>query len=307
VVILAPKKEGKGPKIPKNPSPSNKRPGTRKNPDPEPVAVVPDPEKILRNSKVLPIHSSHSKGKLSSENSQAESFEIIKTQANEDLEPESEIKLVVESDIVSFPTNVSELNSEQRKLLIELIKQEYPFLLSETGNLRVPNTSIKIETETSSSSCESFSFEDFGAHYCYFDNPLFLSPLDDHSPKEKYPSTERQGSGAIHISCNIQGIVSPATSPILLTPLALSTANMAADRMDQIVAARYAPLVLPQVMYAFPPNDYMRYLPRFNGDGSVTVEEHLSSFYSFADNFNVEHVDVWMRLFVPSLNGEARK
>jgi hypothetical protein len=33
----------------------------------------------------------------------------------------------------------------------------------------------------------------------------------------------------------------------------------------------------------------------------------LSSFYSFADNFNVEHVDVWMRLFVQSLNGEARK
>jgi hypothetical protein len=67
---------------------------------------------------------------------------------------------------------------------------------------------------------------------------------------------------------------------------------MAADRMDEIVAARYAPLVLPQVMYAFPPNDYMRYLPKFNGDGSVTVEEHLSSFYSFADNFNVEHPDV---------------
>jgi hypothetical protein len=82
---------------------------------------------------------------------------------------------------------------------------------------------------------------------------------------------------------------------------------MAADRMDEIVAARYAPLVLPQVMYAFPPNDYMRYLPRFNGDGSVTAEENLSSFYSFADNFNVEHADVWMRLFVQSLNGEARK
>ena len=73
---------------------------------------------------------------------------------------------------------------------------------------------------------------------------------------------------------------------------------MAADRMDEIVAARYAHLVLPQVMYAFPPNDYMRYLPRFNEDGSVTAKEHLSSFYSFADNFNIEHADVWMILFV---------
>jgi hypothetical protein len=73
---------------------------------------------------------------------------------------------------------------------------------------------------------------------------------------------------------------------------------MAADRMDEIVAARYAPLVLPQFMFSFPPNDYMRYLPRFNGDGAVTAEDHLSSFYSFVGNFNVEHVDVWMRLFV---------
>jgi hypothetical protein len=180
-------------------------------------------------------------------------------------------------------------------------------LLSETGNLRVPSTSVKSETETSSSSCESFLFEDLKAHYWYFDNPLFLSPLVDHSPEEKSPSAERQGSGTIHISCNIQWIVSTARSPILLTPQALNTTNMAANRMDQIVAARYAPLVLPQVMYVFPPNDYMRYLSRFNGDGLVTAEEHLSSFYSFANSFNVEHVDVWMRLFVHSLNGEARK
>jgi hypothetical protein len=223
------------------------------------------------------------------------------------LKPESEIKPVVEFDIVSFPTNVLELNSEQRKLLIELIKQEYPFLLSEIGNLRVPNTSIKSETDTSSSSCESFSFEDFREHYCYFDNPLFLGALADHSPEEKSPFVERQGSGTIHISCNIQGIVSPVASPILLTPQDLNIANMVADRMDQIVVARYAPLILPQVMYAFPPNDYMRYLPRFNGDGSVAAKEHLSLFYSFADNFNVEHVDVWMRLFVQNLSGEARK
>ena len=69
MVILAPKKEGKGPKIPQNPPPSNKRLVTRKNPYPEPVAAVPDPEKILRKPKVLPGQSSHSKGKLASENS----------------------------------------------------------------------------------------------------------------------------------------------------------------------------------------------------------------------------------------------
>jgi hypothetical protein len=268
---------------------------------------VPDPEKILRKPKVLPGQCSHSKGKLSSEISQAESSEIIKTQANEDLKPKSEIKPVVESDTVSFPTYVLELSLEQRKFIIELIKQEYPYLLSETGDLRVPSTSVKSETKTSASSCESFSLEDFRTHYYYFDNRLFLSPLADQNPQEKSTSIERKGSGTIHTSCKTQGKFSPTTSPILLIPQTLNTTNMAADRMDQIVAARYAPLVLPQVMYAFPPNDHMRYLPIFNGEGSVTVEEHLSSFYSFANNFNVEHADVWMRLFVQSLYGEARK
>jgi hypothetical protein len=46
---------------------------------------------------------------------------------------------------------------------------------------------------------------------------------------------------------------------------------MAVNKMDGIVAARYAPLILPQVMYDFPPNDYMKYLPRFNGEGGVTT------------------------------------
>jgi hypothetical protein len=82
---------------------------------------------------------------------------------------------------------------------------------------------------------------------------------------------------------------------------------MDANRMDVIIAARYAPLVLPQVLYAFLAGDYMKYLPRFNGEGEVTAEEHLTYFYSFADNFNVEHTDVWMRLFVQSLDGEVRK
>jgi hypothetical protein len=55
VVILAPKREGKGPKTPPNSSSSNKRPVTRKNPYLEPVATVPDPEKLLKNLKFFPV------------------------------------------------------------------------------------------------------------------------------------------------------------------------------------------------------------------------------------------------------------
>ena len=66
MVILAPKREGKGPKTPLTSSSSTKIPVTRKNPDPEPIAAVPDPKKLLRKPKAISRHSSLPKGKLSS-------------------------------------------------------------------------------------------------------------------------------------------------------------------------------------------------------------------------------------------------
>ena len=113
MVILAPKREGKGPKTPPTSSSSTKRPVTRKNLDPEPVAAIPDPEKLLRKSKVIPGQSSLSKGKLHSKISQAQSSEIIKLQSDEEVIPESEIKPVIEPVTVSFPSTISELNLNQ--------------------------------------------------------------------------------------------------------------------------------------------------------------------------------------------------
>jgi hypothetical protein len=48
-------------------------------------------------------------------------------------------------------------------------------------------------------------------------------------------------------------------------------------------------------------------MPKFTGEGDVTVEERLAAFYSYADNLNIENGDVWMRVFVQSLDGEVRK
>ena len=73
------------------------------------------------------------------------------------------------------------------------------------------------------------------------------------------------------------------------------------------MAARYAPLVLPVALHDFPQGDYLKYLSKFTGEGEVTTKEHLSSFYSYDDNQNIEHEGVWTRLFVQSLDGEARK
>jgi hypothetical protein len=98
---------------------------------------------------------------------------------------------------------------------------------------------------------------------------------------------------------------SPPGSPTPIVPMA--GANPPLNRMDAIVAARYAPLILPQPMNPLPAGDYLKYMPKFTGEEDITTEEHLAAFYSYADNLNIENEDVWMRVFIQSLDGEVRK
>jgi hypothetical protein len=74
--------------------------------------------------------------------------------------------------------------------------------------------------------------------------------------------------------------------------------NLLRNRMDAIVAARYSPLVLPQPMNPLPVRDYLKYMPKFTGEKDITAKEHLSTFYSYVDNLNIENEDVWLRVFV---------
>ena len=48
-------------------------------------------------------------------------------------------------------------------------------------------------------------------------------------------------------------------------------------------------------------------MPKFTRTKGIRVEEHLESFYSYSDNLDISEDDVWMRVFVQSLDGEARK
>ena len=83
--------------------------------------------------------------------------------------------------------------------------------------------------------------------------------------------------------------------------------NQPLDMMDRMVAARYAPLVLPQPLNSLLGGDYQKYLARFNGQCETTVEGHWDAFLSYADNQNIEGKDVWMRMFVQSLDGEVKR
>jgi hypothetical protein len=82
--------------------------------------------------------------------------------------------------------------------------------------------------------------------------------------------------------------------------------NPPRNMMVEILVARYTPLVLPQPMNALLATDYLKYMPQFTGEGDVTAEEHLSFFYRFAEIQAIENEDVWMRVFVLSLDGDSR-
>ncbi len=53
-----------------------------------------------------------------------------------------------------------------------------------------------------------------------------------------------------------------------------------------------------------PTGEHQKYMPKFTGTEGVTSEEHLESFYSYVDNLDISEVDVWMRVFVQSLDGQ---
>ena len=69
---------------------------------------------------------------------------------------------------------------------------------------------------------------------------------------------------------------------------------------------KYAPLELPQVLNDMP-QDYLKILPRFTGENEIDAQKHLETFCSFAENFNVEHLDVVLRLFVQSLDRKSTR
>jgi len=71
------------------------------------------------------------------------------------------------------------------------------------------------------------------------------------------------------------------------------------------VASRYAPLVLPVPLHDLPEN-YMKNLPKFTGEGDLTATEHINFFDQFADILGLEHEDVYSRLLFQTFEGKVR-
>jgi hypothetical protein len=71
------------------------------------------------------------------------------------------------------------------------------------------------------------------------------------------------------------------------------------------VAARYAPLVLSVPLHDLPEN-YMKNIPKFTGEGDLTAQEHINFFDQFVDILGLEQEDVYSRLLVQNFEGQVR-
>jgi len=131
---------------------------------------------------------------------------------------------------------------------------------------------------------------------CPFSSPLNLSPKKASHTVQNIP-----------LSLSSITLLQTTQSANVLPHTPVMAGQQAPTKMERIMAARYGPLVLLVPLNAMPAGEYQKYMPTFTGTEGVTTEEHLESFYSYADNLNINEDDVWMRVFVQSLDGEARK
>ena len=72
---------------------------------------------------------------------------------------------------------------------------------------------------------------------------------------------------------------------------------------------RYLPDTLPWSSLA-PlhdlPENYMKNLPKFMGEGDLTTTKHIAFFDQFTDILGIEHKDVYSRLLVQNFEGQLR-
>jgi hypothetical protein len=82
------------------------------------------------------------------------------------------------------------------------------------------------------------------------------------------------------VAIPIPAVISQVHTIATLIPTGIAQMANPPTRIQLIVVARYAPLVLPIPLHDFPQGDYLKYLSKFTREGEVTTEEHLIAFYS---------------------------
>jgi hypothetical protein len=296
-----------------------KRAHTRANQEGPLTTPVPDPEKIISKGKYLQRQASGS-AKTSNSGIQTDTSSFIskrplvespaaETHSSQEIESLSEILKVEEPSLSSNVTD-SVLEHDISSNLKEII----------TGS------SQQKETSSSSSLNSSPTKPTEGVFYTHTNLPVLEDILHDLSSKGEEslalllgqfykasyfsPIPENSAQSEVRQPFYFNSVIpSPPSSPANSSSVSTPKTAMAAPltKMEQILANRYAPLVLPNPLSAMPTGDYQKYMPKFTGAGDYTAEEHIEAFYAYAENINISEEDVWTRVFVQSLDGQARK
>ena len=79
---------------------------------------------------------------------------------------------------------------------------------------------------------------------------------------------------------------------------------------EAIVAGRFS-LFSFSIVLDFPNNvptmdEWGDFLPRFRGDGHDHPAQHLIEFHQYMEQLNIDHEDVLLKMFMYSLEGDAR-
>jgi hypothetical protein len=101
--------------------------------------------------------------------------------------------------------------------------------------------------------------------------PKESTSLHHHKQLRIFYPRESQFQGTSEYSTpNSTSSSSPTSTPVAPINIQIPISQaMVVNRMDAIIASRYAPLVFPVGLHALPATDYMKYLPRYYGEGDV--------------------------------------
>jgi hypothetical protein len=270
------------------------------NPQESPITPVSNPESILRKGKTIQGQTSTADPKgnplSSSGKSTTKKFEFFSENTND----KTVVNTVEEQTLFDQQKNPSD-----KKLL------DY--------NL-IEKTSQTLDRSHSSSSLESFHSQQQEDHLNIYTSLLAVEHLlQELSAKGEenlagqlanfyrasYQTSFPLEDSPLSHSSSVEDLKKKLSFSPPLTVMAAPPPHL--TKMQQILASRYAPLILPNPVAALPIGDYQKYMPKFIGEGDVSAEEHIEAFYSYVENLNIEQEDVWTRVFVQSLDGHARK
>jgi hypothetical protein len=202
--------------------------------------------------------------------------------------------------------------SADEKTTVTTVEDQSPFYQQENSNddeltdSKLVEKAFKtLERNHSSSSLESFHSQQKEDHLNIYTRVLAVEHLlQELSAKGEENLAEHLANfyrASYHTSFPLEDSP-PSHSPNVeeskkkvspLSPLIIMDAPPPLTKMQQILVARYAPLILPNLVSAMLTRDYQKYMPKFTGEGDVSAEEHIEAFYSYAENLNIEEEDVW--------------